>query len=223
VRVFLSYTHEDKDAARAVQEGLIRCGFDVWSDAAILPGESVAGRISEALEAADAFVVLIGSRTYGRQWSLLEIGGAIASRKPLIPIVVGRDVDLPLLLRDRQYLDFTDPSARAGVIERLCAALRKGAAVANVDVDGVRLVQSASQVLRDQVVEYESEMEDRHARAARRQVVLGLISSVIAAVSLILVSVDASSITTALIAGLVALLASTVGFYAGSKHSRQRQ
>ena len=56
--VFVSYSHADAKAAKAVVEGLEQAGFDVWWDQLISGGERFGSSTSQALEAARAVVVL---------------------------------------------------------------------------------------------------------------------------------------------------------------------
>jgi hypothetical protein len=93
--VFLSYSNADRNLARAVEHALMECGFDVWSNESLQPGESLAAGLSSALQQADAFVVLLTERASESQWTLLEVGAALASRKPVIPCCSRRARESP--------------------------------------------------------------------------------------------------------------------------------
>lgn len=96
--VFISYAREDKQAARNIQLGLERVGVEVWWDEKLQLGQRFEPRILEALENADAVLVL---------WSADSVTSEWVQREALIGLE--RGVLLQLLLDD-VYLpgDFAD-------------------------------------------------------------------------------------------------------------------
>ena len=56
--IFLSYAHVDKARAQRVATALEESGYTVWWDALIEGGSRFASSIDEALDAADAIIVL---------------------------------------------------------------------------------------------------------------------------------------------------------------------
>lgn len=62
-RVFVSYSFENKEAARAVSKALERKGAIVWFDEnSLLPGADLHASISAAIESSNTVVALISSR-----------------------------------------------------------------------------------------------------------------------------------------------------------------
>src|SRR5438132_715655 len=86
MQVFLSYSHQDQPIADVVRQSLVDCGVAVSSVQETPVGESIAETVASRINAADALVVLLGTETIHRQWSMLEIGGGLASQKPVIPV-----------------------------------------------------------------------------------------------------------------------------------------
>jgi putative Mn2+ efflux pump MntP len=221
VQVFLSYAYGDKPLADILRRGLEDCGFRVWSDEPARPGESVSELIASGINAADAFVVVLGRNTTSRQWSMLEIGGAIASGKPIVPVLIDRGAEVPRLLSDRQYLDFSDRASRPQKLAELCEAVRRAPTTWNFRT-GIELVASATDALRLEADEYTREARARDRRVIRLQLIAMVLSVVSAAVALLVASFDATAIVAAIAAGTGALLAATVGFHFGSARAPDR-
>ena len=60
--IFISYSHNDKDYVEKLEKKLIDEGFDVWVDHRIDYGSQWPKEIQKALDACDAFVVVVSER-----------------------------------------------------------------------------------------------------------------------------------------------------------------
>ena len=219
VQVFLSHASADKPLAETVRTQLKECGFTVWSDEPSRPGDSIAELIVSGINSSDAFVVILGKSTPSRQWTSLEIGGAVASGRPIVPVLAHRDASVPFLLRDLQYLDLSDPAARREQLPRLCDVLRDQPHRLGAG-SGRRLIEDASGALRTETFVYEQALAASERSDRRSQLVAALLSVIAVAVALVTVSSDVTSVVSALVAGLSALVASMVGFYFGAERKR---
>lgn len=222
VQVFLSYASEDRSLAELVRQKLEDCGFAVWTDEPSRPGRSVSELIASGINSSDAFVVILGKGTPERQWTSLEIGGAVASGKPIVPLLTNREANVPFLLRDVQYLDLSDRATQRQQLERLCEALREtprrqGAAL------GRELVEETSRVLQHQTLVYKQALASFERRRRRAQLLAALVSVIAVAIALITVSSEVSSVVISLVAGLGALVASMLGFYFGAEGRRRQR
>ena len=131
--VFLSYAHEDSEFARRLEADLERSGLSVWSDKSdIQPGENWVRVISEAIENASNFLIVVPrtrqDESYG--WGSTEIALAVSSvakhnEKRLIPIVRDPRSELPSFLRRYQFADLSTESAYEKAIPRLIDQLSK--------------------------------------------------------------------------------------------------
>jgi hypothetical protein len=129
MNVFLSYSHRDKAWAVAVAERLRAEGFEVWdSETELFPGDNFASRIAEALESADAMVVLLSPDAMASDWIKHEIDFALGSSRlsgRLVPVIVRTTTKLPWIL---QRLRTIGPEGGPGVVaEGVLQALRKAA------------------------------------------------------------------------------------------------
>lgn len=101
--VFLSYAREDRDAALALARVLEECGWSVWWDREIHPGEAFDQAIERELAAAGAVVVLWSERSVTSEWVKNEAAEA-AERGVLVPALLDA-TKLPLEFRRRQAAD----------------------------------------------------------------------------------------------------------------------
>ncbi len=87
MKVFISHSSQDKWAARRISEDLILLGSETFLDEKdIFTGESIDNKIQEHLLESDDFLILISPASIKSQWVLIELGGALALKKNIIPI-----------------------------------------------------------------------------------------------------------------------------------------
>ena len=103
--VFLSYAHADQARARAVAFALEQCGYTVWWDQLIEGGSRFASSIDEALQKADALVVLWSKHSIHSDWVRDEASFA-RDRQRLIPLSLDGELP-PLGFRQYQAIDLS--------------------------------------------------------------------------------------------------------------------
>ncbi|WP_081774289.1 TIR domain-containing protein [Sphingomonas sp. URHD0057] len=109
--VFLSYARADEKAARAIIKLIERAGFRVWWDGLIPSGERFSAKISEALEAAGAVVVLWSANSAKSNWVQDEASFA-RDHQRLVPILIDGS-EPPLGFRQLQCVDVSRGGLRA--------------------------------------------------------------------------------------------------------------
>ena len=93
--IFISYSREDRAAARHFSECFAREGFTVWWDAALRSGETFDEVIERELRAAKAVVVLWSPRSVASRWVRAE--ATLADRRnKLVPAII-EACDLPII------------------------------------------------------------------------------------------------------------------------------
>jgi len=104
-RVFISYSSQDRDWARAFAESLKEFGADVWFDQwKLIPGQAWPATLEKGLRESDVFAVVVNPAVLFRPNFLFEVGAAVGMGKRVVPILP-REVEsseLPYLLRVRQ-------------------------------------------------------------------------------------------------------------------------
>ncbi len=103
--IFISYSKQNLDYARALTQALLDHGFDVWIDERIDYGEIWWDVIVDALKAAGAFIVIMTPESRASRWVQREIVLADNENKPLFPILVAGE-NFPIFVLT-QYLDCT--------------------------------------------------------------------------------------------------------------------
>lgn len=116
MKVFLSYSHEDRDLAHRVAVSLSEAGLTVWDPAIeLLPGDPWARKIDQALEESDAMVVLLTPRAIDSPWVRREIEyalGEVRFENKLIPVLVDSQSELladkiPWILRRLKLVELS--------------------------------------------------------------------------------------------------------------------
>lgn len=109
--IFLSYAHADAKRAKALAAALGGRGFTVWWDTMIEGGASFAKSIREALDAADAVVVLWSRTSIESDWVADEAAQG-RDRKRLVPLSLDGSLP-PLGFRQYQTIDLSHWRGRA--------------------------------------------------------------------------------------------------------------
>jgi len=104
--IFLSYSREDRAAARHIAESFGREGFSVWWDAALRSGQTFDEVIEKELRAAKAVVVLWSPRSVASRWVRAE--ATLADRRnKLVPAII-EACDRPIIFELTHAADLAD-------------------------------------------------------------------------------------------------------------------
>ena len=112
MKIFLSHSSRDKWAARRIAEDIDRLGATTFLDEKdIETGESIDEAIAAHLKDCDEVLVLLSPASVSSDWVLIEVGGAKALGKRLVPILLylgANDIPSPIakqLARDINNID----------------------------------------------------------------------------------------------------------------------
>lgn len=115
--IFLSYAHADAAQAQKLAATLAASGYDVWWDALIEGGAQFSKRIREALDRADAVMVLWSATSIDSDWVCDEAAQG-RDRHRLVPISLDGSMP-PLGFRQYQTIDLSRWKGRARAKEYL--------------------------------------------------------------------------------------------------------
>lgn len=104
--IFVSYSREDRSAARRIAALLENEGFSVWWDAAIHSGESFDEVIERQLRAAKAAVVLWSPRSVMSRWVRAE--ATLADKRHIFVPVIIEACDLPIIFQLTHATDLSE-------------------------------------------------------------------------------------------------------------------
>lgn len=101
--IYLSYARDDRSYVEQLDRELRELGFEVWSpEREIFPGDNWAQAIGEAVERADAMVVVLSSAMDKSPWAESEISYALSQQRfkdRLFPVKLGEWSGMPWILR----------------------------------------------------------------------------------------------------------------------------
>src|SRR5262245_9371993 len=103
--VFISYKRERRPAARHLEQILVRYGYTVWFDLALVRGKDYEAQIERELTAAKAVIVLWCRLSVASEGVRSEANRA-KSKGKLIPVVI-EPCELPLFSTLEQNIDLT--------------------------------------------------------------------------------------------------------------------
>lgn len=123
--VFLSHSSKDKPFIRQLAADLSKENILVWLDEQqINVGDSINDKVSQGLAESDYFILAMSDNSVESEWVKRELNSALiseieAKKVKILPIKLS-DCDLPQLIKDKKYADFTK-SYKAGLTELIKA------------------------------------------------------------------------------------------------------
>lgn len=116
-RVFVSYSHRDKENVWPIASYLGRLGLKVWMDInEMVAGQKIINEISEAVSKADLYFVFLSNNSIKSNWVMHELNTAITlettTGRPIVIPIVLEQCEFPICLRDRIYIDSTGSFAQ---------------------------------------------------------------------------------------------------------------
>jgi hypothetical protein len=136
--IFISYASEDRERAKALAQTLEGEGWSVWWDRLIPFGRPFDDVIQENINAAKCVLVLWTANSVGSKWVRSEASEA-EERNVLIPVLLDREVDIPLafkLLQAANLADWEPGSSHAEyakLVDQIKALVTGTASLAGVD------------------------------------------------------------------------------------------
>jgi len=110
-QVFLSYADADREYMTKIRNSLMREGITVWTNKTdIKTGEAFEEAINRGIEQADNLVYLLSPDSVTSQYCHKELEYALSLNKRIIPVLVKptNSLDMPVALRELQYIDLTE-------------------------------------------------------------------------------------------------------------------
>ncbi|NNL89295.1 MAG: TIR domain-containing protein [Marinicaulis sp.] len=115
--VFFSYAHANRERAIEIIQALEKAGYAVWWDGVLEGGVKYSENIEQALESANAVVVLWSEDSIKSHWVRDEASRGV-DRNCLVPLTID-GVKPPLGFRQFQIINMTNWQGEAGAIEAI--------------------------------------------------------------------------------------------------------
>lgn len=135
MRIFISHSKQDRWVAKRISEDLEGLELQTFLDEKdIETGGSIPQEIQENLERCDEALLLLSPMALQSEWVLIEIGGAKALRKRLVPILihVGAN-DLPDVVRFDLARDLNEIDVYYEEVIRRADSMQAGHSVEGAD------------------------------------------------------------------------------------------
>ena len=130
MRIFISYAHMDRSFAQKLRKDLSDQNLDAQlADDILQPGDLITDKIAEEIIKADAFIIVLSRKSTNRTWLSYELAAATAAQskgslRAIIPVVIEKRVEIPFVLKDRQYVDFSDQRDYTKSFKSLISSLK---------------------------------------------------------------------------------------------------
>ncbi len=103
--VFISYSTKDLSRARQIKHLLEGTGSKAFlAEYSLSPGSELGQAILAAIKECDLFLLLWSANAKSSEWVPQEIGVARAHKRPIIPVMLNKDIELPGFLKGLKYL-----------------------------------------------------------------------------------------------------------------------
>ena len=124
IKIFVSYSHEDKDFAQKLFKALTAVGIDNFIDSKIIFNENYHSKIEDVIRESSHFLCLVNRSSLSSRWVHHEINLARKYEKKIIPVLLQPDVQLePTFDNNIQYIQMHDKDlSEQTLIERLIDA-----------------------------------------------------------------------------------------------------
>lgn len=189
LRVFFSHSSQDADWVERVGAQATAAGVEVYlAEHDVSPGQQLSQKVTDALEASDAVIVLLSKNSLASVYVQQEIGVAHHAGKLVIPIlmeeVVGTDLGV---LNGREYV-LLDRAAPHDGLSKLSVALTQ-----LIEQQRQQMINEAQERLRQQMAaEAEARLRQQLAEMQRRnQQDFLVVGGVLLVVGLIIMSQSA--------------------------------
>ncbi|HEY9274436.1 TIR domain-containing protein [Achromobacter sp.] len=112
MRIFVSYSHQDKPTVDVIVNRLKYAGHEIWIDHLKLrPGDNISRKIEGGLRAADAVLIVVSANSLSSKWVQQEFSSLalseISNRAPrVVPIVIDAS-SVPSYLSNYLYIDLS--------------------------------------------------------------------------------------------------------------------
>src|SRR5690606_32837723 len=83
-------------------------GHNVWFDHQLLPGQVWKQILLQQISRCDTFVYALSPESVASEWCQWEFAKAIELGKPILPILLQKNTQLPETIRQYHYADFSD-------------------------------------------------------------------------------------------------------------------
>lgn len=113
MKVFISYSHNDKEIAVSIGDILRNAGHDIWMAIwKIAVGDNIIEKINKGIKDADAIIMILSNSSLNSKWTFREfsamvLGDLSREDRKIVPIVIDKS-SVPSYLSNYKYINLTN-------------------------------------------------------------------------------------------------------------------
>ncbi|KKL90476.1 hypothetical protein LCGC14_1904300 [marine sediment metagenome] len=185
MKIFISYSHKDREFSRRLASLLQDKGIATWIDDRELNiGDSLIEKINEAIHQANVVLIVLSRNTSNSQSQLSEIAMAIAARKKstkqIVSIVLDKNIALPFFLKDRLYIDVSGKRGIEERVEQISQTLQSLPTASSSKSEELSAIEKIK--IEQEMLAFEKKAFEQK-RLLRTQTVLASVTGILAALS----------------------------------------
>jgi len=106
--IFISYTHKDKKFVDRLVQNLKAKRFNILYDEDIIRiGDNIHETIIDNIKKSSVVILVLSKNMNTDKFLDYELKTALENNKKILPIIIENDVEIPSVLRELKYADFT--------------------------------------------------------------------------------------------------------------------
>ena len=106
--IFISYTHKDKKFVERLVQNLKAKRFNILYDEDIIRiGDNIHETIIDNIKKSSVVILVLSKNMNTDKFLDYELKTALENNKKILPIIIENDVEIPSVLRELKYADFT--------------------------------------------------------------------------------------------------------------------
>jgi hypothetical protein len=116
MKIFVSYSSQNRPAVKSLVADLVSLEHEVWFDQELSGGQVWWDTILDQIRACDLFISALTAQAMKSEPCRLEYTYAYELNKPIIPVLLTNDVNialLPVILQERQFVNYINQDKAA--------------------------------------------------------------------------------------------------------------
>ena len=106
-KIFISYSHKDKEFVKKLYEELHALPFDIlWDQKELQVGDDIKKKTDELIESSDYLLFVSSKNSAGSEWATIEIDKALKLKKKVLPVVIDES-EPPEIISKILYANFS--------------------------------------------------------------------------------------------------------------------
>jgi hypothetical protein len=223
MRVWISYSSKDSNFATRLREDLTVMGIQTWlADDTVSPGDNWVEKIASAIESSDAILIVLSRESIQSPSLTSEMAFALSAKrasktKLVIPLLLDKELKLPVFLSSIQYLDFSRNEKYKESLDSLIRALTSTSRVYIAEQDSADLRLRYLQAQKDLLEAEKQELAQKRLRVSLRIALVTTLATILITLGVVVASFELtasmSNIVLSVVSFIIGVLAAFLTSY----------